>query len=227
MLVSFKGLSESESSSVRYLRLQEGDAIISVPSLAATFDLACEFLASSSTHVHAALPRDEVVAAPSAAWVDELITHLGGGVVIKPRNWSRAAAFVQRVQAEHRNTFFWTAVLLAGCEVSEAIGIALASTVIKGLTLHGGHVEKVAAKEGPACSLLLREPADLGNLWDSETWFLALLIAPEIIGIPLAPSIVENLALLGDSVVVVTLNVRSARSFVHLKETLHSFWWQR
>lgn len=41
--------------------------------------------------------------------------------------------------------------------------------------------------------------------WDSEAGFLALLITLEVIGISLAPSIVENLALLRDGVVVVAL----------------------
>ena len=61
-------------------------------------------------------------------------------------------------------TFSWTAVLLAGGEVFEAVGIALAATVIKGFALHGGHVEEVALKEGPSRSLLFREPANLGDL---------------------------------------------------------------
>lgn len=62
-------------------------------------------------------------------------------------------------------TFSWTAVLLAGGEVWEAVGIALAAAVVEGLTPHAGHVEEVAAKEGAAGSLLFGKPADLGNLW--------------------------------------------------------------
>lgn len=65
-------------------------------------------------------------------------------------------------------TFLWTAVLLTRGEVLEAIRIALAATVMKELTLHGGHVEEVAAKEGPAGSLLFRKPADLRNLWGEQ-----------------------------------------------------------
>ncbi len=34
----------------------------------------------------------------------------------------------------------------AGGEVLEAIAVALAASVIEGLTLHGGHVEEIAAK---------------------------------------------------------------------------------
>lgn len=101
----------------------------------------------------------------------------------------------------------------------EAIGIALAATVGEGFTLHGGHIEEVTVKEAPAGSLISRKPADLGNFWYSETCFMALLVTPEVIGIPLAPAIVENLAFLGDSVVVVALDLSSARSLVHLKET--------
>lgn len=113
----------------------------------------------------------------------------------------------------------WTAVLHARSEVLEAVGVPLASPVIEGLTLHGGHVEEVTGEEGTARSLVSRKPADLGDFWDSETCLLTLLIAPEVIGIPLAAPIIENLALLGDSVVVIALDVCSARSLVHLKET--------
>lgn len=47
---------------------------------------------------------------------------------------------------------------------------------------------------------------------------MALLITLEVIGIPLAASIVEILARLGDSVVVIPLDVASARSLIHLKK---------
>lgn len=67
-----------------------------------------------------------------------------------------------------RLTFFWAAVLCAWGEVLEAIGVALAATVIKGLTLHGGHVEEVAVKQAAAGSLLFGKPTDLGNLWGEE-----------------------------------------------------------
>lgn len=59
----------------------------------------------------------------------------------------------------------WTAVLHARGQVLEAIGIPLAATIVKGLTLHGGHVEEVAPEEPAAGSLLLGKPTDLGNLW--------------------------------------------------------------
>lgn len=65
-------------------------------------------------------------------------------------------------------TFSGTAVLHARGEVLEAIRIALAAPVVKGLTLHGGHVEEVAAKEGTAGSLLFRKPADLRDLWGEK-----------------------------------------------------------
>ncbi len=65
-------------------------------------------------------------------------------------------------------TFSWTAVLHARGEVLEAIGVALAAPVVEGLTLHGGHVEEVAGKEGTAGSLLFRKSADLGNFWGEE-----------------------------------------------------------
>lgn len=58
-----------------------------------------------------------------------------------------------------------TAVLHARGEVLESIGVPLTATIIKGFTLHGGHVEEVATEEGTARSFLFRKPADLGNLW--------------------------------------------------------------
>lgn len=43
-------------------------------------------------------------------------------------------------------TFVRTAVIGAGVEVHEAVQIAHATTVRKGLALHGGHVEEEALK---------------------------------------------------------------------------------
>lgn len=47
---------------------------------------------------------------------------------------------------------------------------------------------------------------------------VALLITLKVIGIPLAASIFEILAPLGDGVVVIPLDIASARSLVHLKK---------
>lgn len=47
---------------------------------------------------------------------------------------------------------------------------------------------------------------------------MALLKTLEVIVIPLAASIFEILALLGDGVVVIPLDIASARSLVHLKK---------
>lgn len=60
---------------------------------------------TSDTHVRAALPGDEVVAAAAAARVYELLAHLGGGVVVVARDGGGAPAFVQRVQTEHGNSY--------------------------------------------------------------------------------------------------------------------------
>lgn len=62
-------------------------------------------------------------------------------------------------------TFSWTAVLHARVEILEAVIIPLAATIIEVLTLHSGHVEVVATKEGTARSFLFRKPTDLGNFW--------------------------------------------------------------
>lgn len=72
-------------------------------------------------------------------------------------------------------TFSWAAVLRASSEVSEAIWIAPAATVNKGLALHGGHVEEVEPEEGTTGSHLFGIPADLGNFWgerDDKIWDL-------------------------------------------------------
>lgn len=61
-------------------------------------------------------------------------------------------------------TFLRTAVLHAGGQVFEAVGVPLAPSIRKWLTLHGGHVEEVDGEEGTAGSLVFRKPADLGNL---------------------------------------------------------------
>lgn len=60
-------------------------------------------------------------------------------------------------------TFPRAAVLHAGGEVLEAVGVALAAAVAEGLALHGGHVEEEALEQGPTGSLLFGEPADLGD----------------------------------------------------------------
>lgn len=197
--------------------------VVPVPPHPSAFDLSREFFPSCNTHVHAALPRHEVVAAPAAARVDELFAHLGGCVEVIPSDGGRTLPFVQRIQAEDGDGLFRTAVLLAGGEVLEAVGVPLAAAVEEGLALHGGHVEEVLWEEGTARSLVFREPADLGNFWYSETCLLALLVSLEVVGISLAPSIVEDLTLLGDRIVVKSLDIRSAGSLVHLKQT-HAFW---
>lgn len=66
-------------------------------------------------------------------------------------------------------TFLWAAVLHAGVEVIEVVGVARAAAEREGLTLHGGHVEEVAVKEAPAGSLVSAEPADLRNLCGGGT----------------------------------------------------------
>lgn len=50
----------------------------------------------------------------------------------------------------------------------ETVGVPTTAPVVKGLTLHGGHVEEVAGEQGPAVSLLFREPTDLGDLCEEE-----------------------------------------------------------
>lgn len=45
------------------------------------------------------------------------------------------------------------------------------------------------------------------------------MVAPEVVGVSLAPSVVEDLTLLGDGVVEVALDVSPAGSLVHLEET--------
>lgn len=111
----------------------------------------------------------------------------------------------------------WSAVLHARQLVLEAVLVALAASVDELLTLHGGHVEVVAQEIGPAGTHLFLEPADLGDLWYSKTCFLTRQKTHEVVCIPLAASIDKLFALLSDSIVVVTLDISSARSLVYLK----------
>lgn len=113
----------------------------------------------------------------------------------------------------------WSTVLHARHLVLEAVLVALTATVDKLLTLHGGHVEEVAPVHGTAGALLLLEPADLGDLWYPKTCFLTFHKTHEVVAIPLAASIAEHLALLSDSIVVVTLAISSARPLVYWKKT--------
>lgn len=69
----------------------------------------------------------------------------------------------QRRQTAAVLTFPGAAVLCAGGEVLEAVGVALAAAVGEGLALHGGHVEEEVLEQGSTGSLLFREPADLGD----------------------------------------------------------------
>lgn len=146
---------------------------------------------TSDTHIHAALPWHKIVAAASAARVGERLALLGGHVVIIARKGGRALPFVQRVQTEHGQscektkkhrfkntpetqadgdtrallTFLRAAVLFAGGQVLEAVGVAEAAAVVEGLALHGGHVEEVLPQQGTTRTHLLGESADLGDFW--------------------------------------------------------------
>lgn len=62
-------------------------------------------LLTFNTDVHATLPWNKVVAAPSTAWVDKLFTHFAGCVVVIPsyRGWT--LPFVKRIQTQDRNSW--------------------------------------------------------------------------------------------------------------------------
>lgn len=60
-------------------------------------------------------------------------------------------------------TFLRAAVLAAGGQVLEAVGVAQAAAVVEGLALHGSHVEEVLPVQGTARTHLLGESADLGD----------------------------------------------------------------
>lgn len=62
-------------------------------------------------------------------------------------------------------TFLRAAVLLAGGQVPEAVGVAEAAAVVEELALHAGHVEEVLPQQGPARTHLAGESADLGDFW--------------------------------------------------------------
>lgn len=59
---------------------------------------------SFSTDVHAALSGYKVVAASSTTWIDELLTHPGGWVVVVARYRCSTPSFIQGIQAEHRSS---------------------------------------------------------------------------------------------------------------------------
>lgn len=101
----------------------------------------------------------------------------------------------------------------------KAVRVPSAAPVVKGLTLHSGHVEEVAGKEATAVTRFFGKSADLRNLWNSETGLLALLITLKVVGIPLAAPIIKHLALLGDGVVVIALDVSPARTLFYGKQT--------
>lgn len=62
-------------------------------------------------------------------------------------------------------TFLRAAVLLAGGQVPEAVGVAKAAAVVEELALHAGHVEEVLPQQGTARTHLVGESADLGDFW--------------------------------------------------------------
>ena len=65
-------------------------------------------------------------------------------------------------------TFLWTAVLGAGGEVFETIGVSLAATIDERLTLHGVLVEEVKREVCPAGSRDTGKAAGFRNLWGGE-----------------------------------------------------------
>lgn len=62
-------------------------------------------------------------------------------------------------------TFLRAAVLLAGGQLPEAVGVAQAAAVVEELALHAGHVEEVLPEQGTARTHLAGESADLGDFW--------------------------------------------------------------
>lgn len=60
-------------------------------------------------------------------------------------------------------TFLRAAVLFAGGQVPEAVGVAKAAAVVEELALHAGHVEEVLPQRGTTRTHLSGESADLGD----------------------------------------------------------------
>lgn len=69
----------------------------------------------------------------------------------------------------------------------------------------------------------IQHPAELTG--DPEAGLLALQVALEVVGVALAASVVEDLALLRDGVVEVALDLRPARPLVHREQA--GAWKQR
>lgn len=181
---------------------------------------------SFDTDVHAAPLAYKVVAAPSTAGVAELLAGFAGCFVVIARDGSRTLPPVQHIQAQHRKALVGTAVFIAECEVLKAVGIALAAAIVKRFALHGGHVEEIPQVEGTARAHLLVVSAYLWDFWDPKARLLALLVTLEVVGVPLASSVVKLLAFLREGVVIIPLQRCLARPLVHSEKT-HVFIWTR
>lgn len=95
----------------------------------------------------------------------------------------------------------------------EVVLISLAASVKEWLTLHGGHVEKVASEKGATLPHFTRKTTDLGDFWDSVTHFVTLLKSDEVVGVSCTATIAELLTALGEGIVVKTTDFSSTWTF--------------
>lgn len=176
------------------------------------------FLGPWLADVDAALARYEVVVAASTAGVLELLTHPGRRVVVETWDRGGAGATVKRVQAQHRDLLLGAAVVCAGGQVGEAVGVAMTATVVEGFTLHRAHVIEVSLQHGSARALLRRHTAHRRHLGDSEAGLVALLVRVEVVGVALAAAIEERLTFLAQCVVVEAREFCTARPLLHRQQ---------
>lgn len=149
-----------------------------------------------SANINATLPRDKVIVASTTARILKLLAHLGNGVEEVAWNGRRALAFVEGVQTQGGKCFLRFAVFQTRLHVLEAVFVAVAATIVEYVALHCCHVEIVLLVEGATPPHILREPANLRNLWDLPASFLTFSISVEVVRITRTASVAEFLALL-------------------------------
>lgn len=102
----------SGNSNAAIIELSSQKILLKLSSSDKDFTMSCETYAHAPfppgsglhtfcAHVHAGLLRDKVVVAPTAAWVDKLLTRLGGCIIVIARYGGWTLPFVQRIPAEH------------------------------------------------------------------------------------------------------------------------------
>lgn len=101
------------------------------------------------------------------------------------------------------NSTFGSTALETRHFISEIIFISIAAAKNKLFTLHGHQVESKALQIGPAAARLRLHSANFRHFFDFPACFLAILQVLKIVIISTTASIIELLARLGVSVIVI------------------------